>query len=134
MDLVKIEKIRTGLDERLRAKGFDKMHLSLDFDSEEITIKVEAHNDIIDKCIIEKRLIKFRDLIKIKGIDDVTYIQQEVNHIEYLLNQIINERLKEIALTIAETEGKTNGCIFKYSGYIFYINMFNDNIEIIGKY
>ena len=31
MDLVKIEKIRVGLEERLRAKGFDKTYLSLEF-------------------------------------------------------------------------------------------------------
>ena len=31
-------------------------------------------------------MIKFRDLIKMEGIDDVTYIQQEVNHIEYVIN------------------------------------------------
>ena len=27
----------------------------------------------------------------LKGIDDVTYIQQEVNHIEYSINQLLNE-------------------------------------------
>lgn len=53
--------------------------------------------------------------------------------IKYLFD-IDNERLKERALAIAEAEGKTNGCIFKYSGYIFYINSFNDEIEIIGTY
>ena len=53
--------------------------------------------------------------------------------IKYLFD-IDNERLKERALAIAEAEGKTNGCIFKYSGYIFYIIAFNDEIEIIGTY
>ena len=53
--------------------------------------------------------------------------------IKYLFD-IDNERLKERALAIAEAEGKTNGCIVKYSGYIFYINAFNDEIEIIGTY
>ena len=53
--------------------------------------------------------------------------------IKYLFD-INNERLKERALAIATAEGKTNGCIFKYSGYIFYINIFTDEIEIIGKY
>ena len=33
--------------------------------------------------------------------------------IKYLFD-IDNERLKERALAIAEAEGKTNGCIFKY--------------------
>ena len=88
MDLVKIEKIRVGLEERLRAKGFDKTYLSLEFGFFGTTIKVEVHHAAKDKWLREKRMIKFRDLIKIEGIDDVTYIQQEVNHIEYLINQL----------------------------------------------
>ena len=86
MDLVKIEKIRVGLDERLRAKGFDKTYLSLEFGFFGTTIKVEVHHAAKNKWFREKRMIKFRDLIKIEGIDDVTYIQQEVNHIEYIIN------------------------------------------------
>ena len=53
--------------------------------------------------------------------------------IKYLFD-IDNERLKERALVMAELEGKTNGCIFKYSGYIFYINISDDEIEIISRY
>ena len=86
MDLVKIEKIRVGLEERLRAKGYDKTYLSLEFGFFGTTIKVEVHNAAKNKWFREKRMIKFRDLIKMEGIDDVTYIQQEVNHIEYLIN------------------------------------------------
>ena len=85
MDLVRIEKIRVGLEERLRAKGFNKTYLSLEFGFFGTTIKVEAHHALKDKWYREKRLIKFRDLIKIDGIDDVTYIQNEVNHIECLI-------------------------------------------------
>ena len=88
MDLVKIEKIRVGLEERLREKGFDKTYLSLEFGFFGTTIKVEVHHAAKDKWFREKRMIKFRDLIKMEGIDDVTYIQQEVNHIEYLINQL----------------------------------------------
>ena len=88
MDLIKIEKIRVGLEERLRAKGFDKTYLSLEFGFFGTTIKVEVHHAAKDKWFREKRMIKFRDLIKMEGIDDVTYIQQEVNHIEYLINQL----------------------------------------------
>ena len=88
MDLVKIEKIRVGLEERLRAKGFDKTYLSLEFGFFGTTIKVEVHHAAKNKWFREKRMIKFRDLIKMEGIDDVTYIQQEVNHIEYLINQL----------------------------------------------
>ena len=88
MDLVKIEKIIVGLEERLRAKGFDKTYLSLEFGFFGTTIKVEVHHAAKDKWFREKRMIKFRDLIKMEGIDDVTYIQQEVNHIEYLINQL----------------------------------------------
>lgn len=88
MDLVKIEKIRVGLEERLRVKGFDKTYLSLEFGFFGTTIKVEVHHAAKDKWFREKRMIKFRDLIKMEGIDDVTYIQQEVNHIEYLINQL----------------------------------------------
>ena len=91
MDLVRIEKIRVALEERLRAKGFNKTYLSLEFGFFGTTIKVEAHHAIKDKWFRENRLIKFRDLIKIEGIDDVTYIQQEVNHIEYSINQLLNE-------------------------------------------
>lgn len=86
MDLVKIEKIRVGLEERLRAKGYDKTYLSLEFGFFGTTIKVEVHHAAKNKWFREKRMIKFRDLIKIEGIDDVTYIQQEVNHIEYIIN------------------------------------------------
>ena len=86
MDLVKIEKIRVGLEERLRAKGYDKTYLSLEFGFFGTTIKVEVHHAAKNKWFREKRMIKFRDLIKMEGIDDVTYIQQEVNHIEYLIN------------------------------------------------
>ena len=86
MDLVKIEKIRVGLEERLRAKGFDKTYLSLEFGFFGTTIKVEVHHAAKNKWFREKRMIKFRDLIKMEGIDDVTYIQQEVNHIEYVIN------------------------------------------------
>lgn len=86
MDLVKIEKIRVGLEERLRSKGFDKTYLSLEFGFFGTTIKVEVHNAAKNKWFREKRMIKFRDLIKMEGIDDVTYIQQEVNHIEYVIN------------------------------------------------
>ena len=85
MDLVRIEKIRVGLEERLREKGFNKTYLSLEFGFFGTTIKVEAHHALKDKWYREKRLIKFRDLIKIDGIDDVTYIQNEVNHIECLI-------------------------------------------------
>ena len=85
MDLVRIEKIRVALEERLRAKGFNKTYLSLEFGFFGTTIKVEAHHAIKDKWFREKRLIKFRDLIMIEGIDDVTYIQQEVNHLESLI-------------------------------------------------
>ena len=85
MDLVRIEKIRVGLEERLRVKGFNKTYLSLEFGFFGTTIKVEAHHALKDKWYREKRLIKFRDLIKIDGIDDVTYIQNEVNHIECLI-------------------------------------------------
>ena len=85
MDLVRIEKIRVGLEERLRAKRFNKTYLSLEFGFFGTTIKVEAHHALKDKWYREKRLIKFRDLIKIDGIDDVTYIQNEVNHIECLI-------------------------------------------------
>ena len=88
MDLVKIEKIRVGLEERLRKKGFDKTYLSLEFGFFGTTIKVEVHHAEKDKWFREKRVIKFRDLIKIDGIDDVTYIQQQVNHIEYIINQL----------------------------------------------
>ena len=88
MDLVKIEKIRVGLEERLRAKGYDKTYLSLEFGFFGTTIKVEVHHAAKNKWFREKRMIKFRDLIKMEGIDDVTYIQQEVNHIEYLINQL----------------------------------------------
>ena len=88
MDLVKIEKIRVGLEERLRAKGFDKTYLSLEFGFFGTTIKVEVHHAEKDNWFREKRIIKFRDLIKIDGIDDVTYIQQQVNHIEYIINQL----------------------------------------------
>ena len=88
MDLVKIEKIRVGLEERLRAKGFDKTYLILEFGFFGTTIKVEVHHAAKDKWFREKRMRKFRDLIKMEGIDDVTYIQQEVNHIEYLINQL----------------------------------------------
>ena len=88
MDLVKIEKIRVALEERLRAKGFDKTYLSLEFGFFGTTIKVEVHHAEKDKWYREKRMIKFRDLIKMEGIDDGTYIQQEVNHIEYLINQL----------------------------------------------
>ena len=91
MDLVRIEKIRVALEERLRAKGFNKTYLSLEFGFFGTTIKVEAHHAIKDKWFREKRLIKFRDLIKIEVIDNVTYIQQEVNHIEYSINQLVNE-------------------------------------------
>ena len=91
MDLVRIEKIRVALEERLRAKGFNKTYLSLEFGFFGTTIKVEAHHAIKDKWFRQKRLIKFRDLIKIEGIDDVTYIQQEVNHIEYAINQLLNQ-------------------------------------------
>lgn len=86
MDLVKIEKIRVGLEERLRAKGYDKTYLSLEFGFFGTTIKVEVHHAAKNKWFREKRMIKFRDLIKMEGIDDVTYIQQEVNHIEYVIN------------------------------------------------
>ena len=86
MDLVKIEKIRVGLEERLRAKGSDKTYLSLEFGFFGTTIKVEVHHAAKNKWFREKRMIKFRDLIKMEGIDDVTYIQQEVNHIEYVIN------------------------------------------------
>ena len=86
MDLVKIEKIRVGLEERLREKGFDKTYLSLEFGFFGTTIKVEVHHSAKNKWFREKRMIKFRDLIKMEGIDDVTYIQQEVNHIEYVIN------------------------------------------------
>lgn len=86
MDLVKIEKIRVGLEERLRSKGFDKTYLSLEFGFFGTTIKVEVHHAAKNKWFREKRMIKFRDLIKMEGIDDVTYIQQEVNHIEYVIN------------------------------------------------
>ena len=86
MDLVKIEKIRVGLEERLRAKGFDKTYLSLEFGFFGTTIKVEVHHAAKNKWFREKRMIKFRDLIKMEGIDDITYIQQEVNHIEYVIN------------------------------------------------
>lgn len=86
MDLVKIEKIRVGLEERLRVKGFDKTYLSLEFGFFGTTIKVEVHHAAKNKWFREKRMIKFRDLIKMEGIDDVTYIQQEVNHIEYVIN------------------------------------------------
>lgn len=86
MDLVKIEKIRVGLEERLRAKGFDKTYLSLEFGFFGTTIKVEVHHAAKNKWFREKRMIKFRDLIKMEGINDVTYIQQEVNHIEYVIN------------------------------------------------
>ena len=86
MDLVKIEKIRVGLEERLRAKGFDKTYLSLEFGFFGTTIKVEVHHAAKNKWFREKRMIKFRDLIKMEGIDDVSYIQQEVNHIEYVIN------------------------------------------------
>ena len=86
MDLVKIEKIRVGLEERLRGKGFDKTYLSLEFGFFGTTIKVEVHHAAKNKWFREKRMIKFRDLIKMEGIDDVTYIQQEVNHIEYVIN------------------------------------------------
>ena len=86
MDLVKIEKIRVGLEERLRAKGFDKTYLSLEFGFFGTTIKVEVHHAAKNKWFREKRMIKFRDLIKIDDIDDITYIQREVNHIEYLIN------------------------------------------------
>ena len=86
MDLVKIEKIRVGLEERLREKGFDKTYLSLEFGFFGTTIKVEVHHAAKNKWFREKRMIKFRDLIKMEGIDDVTYIQQEVNHIEYVIN------------------------------------------------
>ena len=85
MDLVRIEKIRVALEERLRAKGFNKTYLSLEFGFFGTTIKVEAHHALKDKWYREKRLIKFRDLIKIDGIDDVTYIQNEVNHLESLI-------------------------------------------------
>ena len=88
MDLVKIEKIRVALEERLRVKGFDKTYLSLEFGFFGTTIKVEVHHAAKDKWFRDKRMIKFRDLIKLEGIDDVTYIQQEVNHIEYLINQL----------------------------------------------
>ena len=91
MDLVRIEKIRVALEERLRAKGFNKTYLSLEFGFFGTTIKVEALHAIKDKWFRQKRLIKFRDLIKIEGIDDVTYIQQEVTHIEYSINQLLNE-------------------------------------------
>lgn len=87
MDLVRIEKIRVGLEERLRLKGFDKVYLNLDFGFFGTTIKIEAHSGLKDKWFREKRVIKFRDLIKINEIDDVTYIQQEVNHLEHLINQ-----------------------------------------------
>lgn len=86
MDLVKIEKIRVGLEERLRAKGYDKTYLSLEFGFFGTTIKVEVHHAAKNKWFREKRMIKFRDLIKIDDIDDITYIQQEVNHIEYVIN------------------------------------------------
>lgn len=86
MDLVKIEKIRVGLEERLRAKGYDKTYLSLEFGFFGTTIKVEVHHAAKNKWFREKRMIKFRDLIKMEGIDDITYIQQEVNHIEYVIN------------------------------------------------
>ena len=86
MDLVKIEKIRVGLEERLRAKGYDKTYLSLEFGFFGTTIKVEVHHAAKNKWFREKRMIKFRDLIKIDDIDDITYIQREVNHIEYLIN------------------------------------------------
>ena len=86
MDLVKIEKTRVGLEERLRAKGYDKTYLSLEFGFFGTTIKVEVHHAAKNKWFREKRMIKFRDLIKMEGIDDVTYIQQEVNHIEYVIN------------------------------------------------
>ena len=86
MDLVKIEKIRVGLEERLRSKGYDKTYLSLEFGFFGTTIKVEVHHAAKNKWFREKRMIKFRDLIKMEGIDDVTYIQQEVNHIEYVIN------------------------------------------------
>ena len=86
MDLVKIEKIRVGLEERLRAKGFDKTYLSLEFGFFGTTIKVEVHHAAKNKWFREKRMIKFRDLIKMEGIADITYIQQEVNHIEYVIN------------------------------------------------
>ena len=86
MDLVKIEKIRVGLEERLRTKGYDKTYLSLEFGFFGTTIKVEVHHAAKNKWFREKRMIKFRDLIKMEGIDDVTYIQQEVNHIEYVIN------------------------------------------------
>ena len=86
MDLVKIEKIRVGLEERLRSKGFDKTYLSLEFGFFGTTIKVEVHHASKNKWFREKRMIKFRDLIKMEGINDVTYIQQEVNHIEYVIN------------------------------------------------
>ena len=91
MDLVRIEKIRVAFEERLRAKGFNKTYLSLEFGFFGTTIKVETHHAIKDKWLRAKRLIKLRDLIKIEGIDDVTYIQQEVNHIEYSINQLLNE-------------------------------------------
>ena len=86
MDLVRIEKIRVGLEERLRSKGYDKTYLSLEFGFFGTTIKVEVHHAAKNKWFREKRMIKFRDLIKMEGIDDVTYIQQEVNHIEYVIN------------------------------------------------
>ena len=86
MDLVKIEKIRVGLEERLRAKGFDKTYLSLEFGFFGTTIKVEVHHAAKNKWFREKRMIKLRDRIKREGIDVVSYIQQEVNHIEYVIN------------------------------------------------
>ena len=63
MDLVRIEKIRVALEERLRAKGFNKTYLSLEFGFFGTTIKVEAHHAIKDTWLRQKRWIKFRDLV-----------------------------------------------------------------------
>ena len=85
MDLVRIDKIRVGLEERLREKGFTKTYLSLEFGFFGKTIKVESNHDFKDKWYRQKKLIKFKKKKKIDEIDDVTYIQNEVNHLESLI-------------------------------------------------